>query len=48
MTPPTCPLHPHVTLRCPACTGSKGGAVISPKKAQASKRNGQKGGRPTK
>jgi hypothetical protein len=46
MNSPTCPTHPHVTLRCPACAGSKGGAATSPKKARAAKRNGKKGGRP--
>lgn len=29
---PTCPKHPAVTLRCPACVGSKGGRVMSPEK----------------
>jgi hypothetical protein len=38
MTPPTCPTHPHVRLRCPACAGSKGGKVMSPKKLRQLKR----------
>lgn len=36
-----CPTHPHVTLRCAACAGSKGGASKSTKKARAARRNGR-------
>jgi hypothetical protein len=43
---PTCPIHPHVTLRCPACTGSMGGKVRTPKKARAARKSGKLGGRP--
>jgi hypothetical protein len=46
MTAPTCPTHPHVLLRCPACAGGKGGARRTPAQARASRRNGRKGGRP--
>lgn len=46
MPEPTCPTHPHVPLRCPACAGAKGGAKASPKQQTASKRNGRRGGRP--
>jgi hypothetical protein len=42
MTPPTCPTHPHVVLRCPACTGRKGGKVSSPVKTKAARRNARK------
>ena len=35
-----CPTHPRITLRCPGCAGSKGGAVKSTKKARAARRNG--------
>jgi len=45
---PVCAIHPHVTLRCPACAGSKGGSVSSPKKARAARKSGKKGGRPPK
>lgn len=41
-----CPKHPHVTLRCPACAGSKGGKSTSPAKVKAAKKNAKKGGRP--
>ena len=39
---PTCPKHPHVTLRCPACIGGKGGKVTSPKKTRAARRNARR------
>jgi hypothetical protein len=45
---PTCPEHPTVQLRCPACAGRRGGLVKSRKKRRAVKRNGLKGGRPQK
>lgn len=34
-----CADHPHVTLRCAACAGSKGGSVKSEKKTRAARRN---------
>lgn len=37
-----CPLHPTVTLICPACIG----ALRTEKKAKSSRENGKKGGRP--
>lgn len=36
---PTCPVHPTVELRCPACQGARGGAVTSPTKATAARTN---------
>jgi hypothetical protein len=39
---PTCHVHPHVKLQCPACVG----AVKSKAKAKASRENGKLGGRP--
>lgn len=47
----TCPKHPHVQQICPACQGSKGGKVLSPKKLAALKRISKlprPGGRKTK
>lgn len=43
---PHCPIHPAVTLRCPACAGSKGGSATSPAKTRAARENAKKGGRP--
>ena len=34
-----CPKHPKVRLRCPACTGARGGRVLSQKKTRAAKKN---------
>jgi hypothetical protein len=47
MTPPTCPTHQRVLI-CPACIGKRGGAVTSPKKAKAARKNGKLGGAPAK
>jgi hypothetical protein len=35
---PTCPIHPQVSLRCPACTGAQGGKRLTPKKLRHLKR----------
>jgi len=42
MTQPTCRLHPHVRLRCPACIGAKGGKVSTPKKRRAARKNAKR------
>jgi hypothetical protein len=39
---PTCETHPHVTLRCPACIGQRGGQATSPRKARAARRNAKR------
>ena len=39
MKQPTCATHPHVALRCMACTGAKGGVMKSAKKTKAARRN---------
>lgn len=39
---PTCALHPHVELRCPACAGSKNLGQRSRAKLQAAAKNLQK------
>lgn len=39
---PTCPQHPHVQLRCPACIGSRGGKQTSPRKTRAARQNAKK------
>jgi hypothetical protein len=39
----TCPIHPTVTLRCPACQGSKGGQSTSPRKRRAARQNVARG-----
>ena len=36
---PTCPTHPAVPLRCPACTGAAGGGKTSLAKARAARAN---------
>jgi hypothetical protein len=38
---PRCPIHPHVTLICPACIGSKGGKTVTPKKLRTIRRLGR-------
>jgi hypothetical protein len=45
--PRICPIHgkPGVLIY-PCCVGAKGGAQKSKRKAEASRRNGKKGGRP--
>jgi hypothetical protein len=35
---PRCPIHPQVTLICPACIGAKGGRTVTKKKLQAIRR----------
>jgi len=35
---PRCPIHPSITLICPACIGSKGGKVMTPKKLRSIRR----------
>lgn len=42
---PTCHIHPHVELRCPACAGSKA-ARRTPRRRAAARTNGRAGGRP--
>ena len=37
--PPTCPTHPTIPLRCPACTGTLGRGKTSLAKAAASRAN---------
>lgn len=35
----TCPIHPIQLLLCPVCLGTRGGAVSSPAKTLAARRN---------
>jgi len=43
MAEPTCPTCGHaLTAFCPRCRGQAGGAVSSPKKAKAGRKNAQK------
>lgn len=37
-----CRIHKSVTLRCPACTGAKGGAAKSERKTEAARANARK------
>jgi hypothetical protein len=46
MPPAHCAIHKGQKLICPLCNASKGGKSKSRLKAQASVRNGKRGGRP--